>query len=322
MTNGNHNPLVSIVFTSYNHAEYLQQAVESLLNQTYKNFQLIIVDDCSKDGSQSILKKYQSDQRVKLNLLEQNTGSYVKASNYGANQAEGEYLLFAQCDDFAHPDQLKILIETSKQFQHAGVIWSRSNMVDLNGHVFEDDFEGREKKFRDRCKSNTLITGKEMRRYLANSCVIPNLSAALVRKDLYDKVGKLSEKYLVASDWAFWLSLSEVTNFCYITTPLNNFRQHETTIRNSIKIEKQILEIFHIFYEHINAHRLDSKEAFDLKAGAGFVWVSYIFHGPLAWFKCFISIFKKTLSLDKFNLVYLLLGFSILSREVFYNRFK
>lgn len=317
-----HNPLVSIVFTSYNHAEYLQQAVESLLNQTYRHFELIIVDDCSKDGSQAILKNYQTDPRVKLNLLEQNTGSYVKASNYGANLAIGEYLLFAQCDDFAHPDQLKILVDASQQFQDAGVIWSKSNMVDQNGFVFEDDFVGREKKFRDRCLSNTLLTGKEMRRFLAYSCVIPNLSAALLRKDLYLQVGRLSEKYLVASDWAFWLSLSEVTNFYYIALPLNNFRQHETTIRNSIKVEKQILEIFHIFYEHISLHRLSSKDAFSLRVGLGFVWFSFLFDGFSAWFKTFFSVLKKTFQLEKFNVIFLGLGALIFSREVIYNRFK
>jgi glycosyltransferase involved in cell wall biosynthesis len=322
MNSGSNSPLVSIVFTSYNHAEYLQQAVDSLLIQTYDNFELIIVDDCSNDGSQIILKNYQSDPRVKLNLLEQNTGSYVKASNYAANLAEGDYLLFAQCDDFAHPAQLMTLVHASQQFQAAGVIWSKSNMVDLNGHVFEDDFEGREKKFRDRCQSNALLSGKEMRRFLAYSCVIPNLSAALIKKDLYLQVGKLSEKYLVASDWAFWLSLSEVTNFYYITEPLNNFRQHDTTIRNNIKIEKQILEIFHIFYEHISLYRLNANEALNLRVGAGFVWISYIFHGHISWFKCFFSIYKKTLPLDKFNLIYLIVGFGILFREVLYNRFK
>lgn len=322
MNNSSNSPLVSIVFTSYNHAEYLQQAIDSLLNQTYNNFELIIVDDCSNDGSQTILKNYQNNSRVKLNILKQNTGSYVKASNYGANLAEGDYLLFAQCDDFAHSDQLITLVNASQQFQEAGVIWSKSNMVDLNGLVFEDDFEGREKKFRDRCQSNVLLSGNEMRRFLAYSCVIPNLSAALIKKDLYYQVGKLSEKYLVASDWAFWLSLSELTNFYYITEPLNNFRQHETTIRNSIKIENQILEIFHIFYEHISLHQLSSKDAYNLRAGMGFVWFSFFFVGFSVWFKSFFAVLKKTFLLEKFNIIFLMIGALIFSREVFYNRFK
>jgi glycosyltransferase involved in cell wall biosynthesis len=101
----NNNPLVSIVFTSYNHLEFLKQAIESILNQTYTNFELIVIDDCSTDGSQDLLTRYTFDNRVNLNLLDSNTGSFVKASNYGARIASGEYILFAQCDDFSEINQ-------------------------------------------------------------------------------------------------------------------------------------------------------------------------------------------------------------------------
>ena len=101
-------PLVSIVFTSYNHKEYLRQALDSLLNQTYPNTEIIIIDDCSTDGSQEILKEYKHFENINLKLQTQNSGSYVKASNYGASFAKGEYLLFAQCDDFAEPNQIEL----------------------------------------------------------------------------------------------------------------------------------------------------------------------------------------------------------------------
>lgn len=309
------NPLVSIVFTSYNHSEYLQQALESIINQTHQNFELIIVDDFSTDGSREILRGYQDHEKIKLHLLDKNTGSYVKASNYGARFAEGEYLLFAQCDDFADPRQVEFLLKALFENETVGVAYSRSNMVDKDNHIFADDYRGRERKFRLKCKTDTIISSLEMRRFLSFSCVLPNLSAALLRRELYVKVGGIPEKYQVAADWAFWLSLSELTDFYYISKPLNNFRQHETTIRNKVKIQKQILEIYAIFYEHIKIYSLTGESARNMKLGAGFVWFSFLFLGYEAWIKCFFSVFRETLKLERMNLVYLFLGFLIFSKE-------
>jgi glycosyltransferase involved in cell wall biosynthesis len=318
----NFKPLVSIVFTSYNHKEYLKQAIDSLINQSYTNYELIIVDDCSTDGSQEILLQYEYLVKVNLKLQTTNSGSYVKASNYGASFAKGEYLLFAQCDDFAESKQIEMLVKASFLSPKIGVVWSRSNMVNKEGKVFEDDFKGREKKFTDQCKNDVLIGGEEMRRYLSYSCVLPNLSAALIKKELYELVGGLSEKYQVASDWAFWLSLSEVTDFYYLSKPLNNFRQHETTIRSKVKVERQIIEIFTIFNEHGKNFNLRRNQLMHLKIGFGFVWFSFIFSGVFSWLKSFSSILKKTYPKEKFNLIFLLLGIFVFIREILCNRFK
>lgn len=315
-------PLVSIVFTSFNHKEYLKQALDSLINQSYTNYEIIIVDDCSTDGSQEILLQYEYLEKVKLKLQPTNSGSYVKASNYGASFAKGEYLLFAQCDDFADHNQLENLVKAFTLSSIIGVVWSRSNLVNEKGLVFEDDFKGREKKFCDKCKTDILLTGNEMRRFLSYSCVLPNLSAALIKKEFYELVGGLSEKYQVASDWAFWLSLSEITHFYYISNPLNNFRQHETTIRSKVKVERQIIEIFTIFYEHGKNNNLRRNELRHLKIGFGFIWFSFIFSGVSSWLKSFYSIFKRTFNDEKFNLIFVLLGICVYIREVFYNRFK
>ena len=79
---------------------------------------------------------------------------------------------------------------------------------------------------------------------LVHSCIIPNLSAALVEKALFIKMNGLSTDFKVLADWDFWLRSSLVTDFYYIKEPLNNFRQHDTTIRSSIKIEKQLDELY------------------------------------------------------------------------------
>jgi glycosyltransferase involved in cell wall biosynthesis len=302
------NPLVSIVFTSYNHKEYLRQALESLLNQSYSNFELIIIDDCSTDGSQEILKEYASDPRVNLILSEVNSGSYVRSSNYGASFAKGDYILFAQCDDFAEPNQLEVLVTSAEENTTVGVVFSKSNLVDENGVAFSNDLVGRELSFKRHIGKTRIIRGREMRDFLAFSCVIPNLSAALIKRDLYVKVGGLSDEFIVVADWDFWLKLSEKTDFYYLTEALNNFRQHGTTIRSSVKIKTQIVEIFSMFYNHINSFKIEGKEKRKLQAGAGAIWFSYAFENRKMWLKIFLETSQEIKKKESLWMYFLVVG--------------
>jgi glycosyltransferase involved in cell wall biosynthesis len=313
-------PLVSIVFTSYNHCEYLRQALDSLLNQTYPNTEIIIIDDCSTDGSQEILREYEHFENINLKLQTQNSGSYVKASNLGASFAKGEYLLFAQCDDFAEPNQIELLVEASLNNPTVGVVFSKSNLVDNKGVRLSDDYECRDNKFKIAVNRNNFIFGDEMRSFLSVSCVIPNLSAALVSHKLFIKVNGLSEKYLMASDWSFWLELSELTDFYYINSPLNNFRQHNTTIRSQTKINKQLIEIFNVFQSHISKYKLVGKSKGKLLTGFGYVWFNYFLETPLKVFLSFFNLIIKISKTNRLMIYYIIIGslnrfFSVVNKK-------
>ncbi len=301
-------PLVSIVFTSFNHKEYLKQALDSLINQSYTNYEIIIVDDCSTDGSQEILLQYEHLEKVSLKLQTINSGSYVKASNYGASFAKGQYLLFAQCDDFAEPNQIEFLVKAFEKNPTVGVVFSKSNLVDKNGVVYANDFTGREREFKAAIKKNALINGLVMKNFLSFSCVIPNLSAALIKHELFKKVNGLSNRYLVVADWAFWLDLTEITDFYYLSDPLNFFRQHPTTIRSSIKIATQIDEIYNLFYGHINQYKLIEIQQNKLKIGAGAVWFSYLVENKKAWLNCFLNVYPKIKAKERWPLYYFFKG--------------
>ncbi|OAZ03098.1 glycosyltransferase [Flavobacterium succinicans] len=301
-------PLVSIVFTSYNHQEYLRQALDSLVNQTYPNIEIIIIDDCSTDGSQEILREYEHFENITLKLQTQNSGSYVKASNFGASFAKGEYILFAQCDDFAEANQIEVLLKAFESNASVGVVFSKSNLVDEKGKTFADDFYGREKSFKDAVKENGLIKADKMKEFLSFSCVIPNLSAALIKHDLFKEINGLSDQYLVVADWEFWLDLTEKTDFYYVSQPLNYFRQHATTIRSSIKMKTQIVEIYKMFYNHLSKNELRPAQQYKLKVGAGAVWFSYFVENKKAWIQCFTTVYPEINKIEKRRLYYLFLG--------------
>ena len=301
-------PLVSIVFTSYNHQEYLRQALDSLINQNYPNLEIIIIDDCSTDGSQEILKQYVHYENIDLKLQTINSGSYVKASNYGASFAKGEYLLFAQCDDYADSYQIEKLLYYFKGNPSVGVVFSKSYLVDMNGRILADDFSGREISFKKTVKNNGFISGNKMKEFLSFSCVIPNLSAALIKRELFVKNNGLSDQYLVVADWEFWLDLTNVTDFYYLEEPLNYFRQHETTIRSSIKMKTQIIEIYKMFYNHISKSKLNSIQKRKLQVGAGAVYFSFFLENKSVWLSIFFPLFKEINKYDKFMFFHLFLG--------------
>lgn len=244
-------PKISIVLTSYNHKKYLKKAIDSILNQTFKDFELIIIDDASTDGSQLIIKEY-SDSRIKCHFNNINSGSYVHSTNFGASLATSKYLLFAQCDDYAEPHQLQRLYSQIESNQAIGVVFSSSHLIDESDSLIENDYSHRSKEFQIKCQNDTLLKKTEMNEFLQKACVIPNLSAALIRTDLFREIGGLDSKYKVVADWDFWLKMSMISDFYYIREPLNNFRQHSQTIRSSIKIENQLLEILEMFYSLSN----------------------------------------------------------------------
>lgn len=238
------NPKISVVFTSYNHKEYLRQALDSLLAQTFKDFELIIVDDCSTDGSQMILKEYaKKDNRIHLTLNTINSGSYVHSTNQGALLATAPYIIFAQCDDYAEPIQFDRLYKAIT-FNKVDVAFSCSKMVDENSSCIGTDFSYRDYSFRKKYKNGGLIKKSDAFKYLINSCIIPNLSAAIISRELYNALKGLSSEYLVLADWDFWIRLSKYSDFYYISQPLNNFRQHCNTIRETVKMTRQWEERF------------------------------------------------------------------------------
>lgn len=320
MNNTSQNPLISVVFTSYNHKEYLKQALDSLVNQTYQNLEIIIIDDCSTDGSQEILKEYQHLQNINLKLSDVNSGSYVNSSNLGASLATGEFILFAQCDDYAVPNQIEKLLGPFYNNINIGVVYSKSNLVDDHGTYLQDDLQGRELAFKNHIKKSPIINGNEMRKFLSFSCVIPNLSAALIKNSLFKEVG-LSNQFLVVADWELWLNFSEKTDFYYLNEPLNNFRQHATTIRSKIKIKTQIVEIFNMFYNHLNAYQLKGNDKKMIRIGAGAVLFSYFVQNKALWLKSFFVFYYEIKKNEKSVLYYLFLGAKKHFVELFHRKF-
>jgi glycosyltransferase involved in cell wall biosynthesis len=300
-------PLVSIVVTSYNHAEYLDERMQSLLSQTYDNIEINVVDDCSTDKSPEVLALYQSNPKVHITYLSEN-GGYAKACNIGVGLSRGDYIMFAECDDFDDPLHVEVLMNKLVNYESIGIAYCRSNMVDGKGMVFGDDFQSREKRFRKACAKDVLIPQREMQKYFLKSCVIPNMSAAIIRKECLKRIGSFDSKYKACADWDFWCRLSRHCDFFYVAKPLNNFRTHLSTVRNMMAISASVMEIYDILFREYHDMELSFREIFEFKIAMGSVWSQYITQSPKNWLKNIVDIGVKSARYDKFMFFYMCLS--------------
>ena len=127
-------PLVSVLMTAYNREKYIGEAIESVLASSYTNFELIIVDDNSKDATASIAKTYEAkDARIKVFVNEQNIGDYPNR-NKAASYAKGKYLKYVDADDVIYPWGLSLLVEMMEQFPDAG--WGLCSLGQNNSRPF------------------------------------------------------------------------------------------------------------------------------------------------------------------------------------------
>lgn len=299
--------LVSVIVTSYNHVEYLEERMESLLKQTYSNIEIIVIDDCSKDNSLNFLSRYKKYPNTQIIGLKKNSG-YVHATNLGVSLSKGQYLMFAECDDFNEPQHIETLMQVLAQNPTAGVAYSKSTIVDNHSISTGDDFQFREKAFREYCYQNTLIPQKKMQKFLLHSCVVPNMSAALIRKEYFNEIGGLSSSYKICSDWDMWNRLAQSCDFYYVTTPLNNFRFHQTTARNTFSISLQVSEIFRLLYDSFSKQDLSLVDRYKFKLNTAIIWLGFLNKGFIPWLQSFPSIWIESIKYENLSIVYLLLG--------------
>jgi len=238
-------PKVSIILPNYNYARYLDERIQSLLNQTYKDFELIILDDASTDNSLEVIQKYISDPRVRTQFFSENSGLPYKRWNDGADLAQGDYLLFAGADDSCEPTLIEKLIEKLEHHPSVGLAYSQTWITDSDGKIINSCKNLRDED-KERWESDYVDRGKNEIKYMFNGNTIFNASCLLMRRDIFIKAGKFDTKLLLSSDWLLYVKMLMFSDIAFIAEPLNYFREHPQTVRShssksGLHIEEQVL---------------------------------------------------------------------------------
>ena len=255
--------IVSVIIPCYNHADYLEARIESVLNQTYKKFEIIILDDCSNDNTAEILTQYAKHPLVKHCIFnKENSGSTFHQWNKGIALAQGDLIWIAESDDVAHEDFLKIMVQQFEHNDNLRLAYSQSYRMNAQGeltgtwktHTDDIDVQQFEHSF-------SMCGLDFIKRYFKEKNIIPNASAVVFKKSSFYDMGAANPELKYIGDWDLWYRLLSQGDIYYHHECLNYFRYHDTSViakafQNSsrpIELEMQVTLFFKsllIFFKH------------------------------------------------------------------------
>ena len=235
-----HHPLVSVIVPNYNHALYLRQRLDSIFNQTYQDFEVIILDDCSTDNSKEIIEEYRNRPQISHIVYNgTNSGSPFKQWAKGFDLARGEYIWIAESDDWADKDFLAALTPIFVEQEDVVLAFCAINIV------YENAPSQKWKQY----ISDRIINGKAFLRQKMSCCnAVYNASCAIFRKEILSKVTSKYQEFKGCGDWLFWMEISMYGNVYYSSKALDYFRQlGNNTTRKNVKTGNDLIEIWKIF---------------------------------------------------------------------------
>ena len=261
-------PGISVIMPTYNCSLYIGEAVDSVLSQTYQNFELIVVDDGSIDETQNVLQRYKNDPRIKYERIK-HSGKPSIARNIGIQMASGKYIAFCDADDIFFEDMLLLKIEFCQRYPDAGFIFTdyvnfRVNKENkdcdrLSYFQKQDDFKKQiiNKYFKDRFETFYLLTPEIRHQMMAKLFV--HTSTVMVPKYVIEKVGRFNETLIYGEDWDLWLRILKKYPCGYIDNILcykriwdkSLTRSQRQFLTKSMFIQKRFLKSERLSSEHI-----------------------------------------------------------------------
>lgn len=237
-------PRVSVVVPNYNHAKFLVSRIESIRAQTYRDFELILLDDASTDDSREVLKPYLNEPNVRHHFRESNSGSPFVQWNQGVAMARGRYVWLAESDDVAAPTLLETLVRRLDAQPSVGLAYCESNWIDSNGAVFGFAGERIDRLSPGRWGAPFVASGpEECGRFLIWENTIVNASAVVFRKDVFLRAGGAAENLRLSGDWETWIRMLLISDLAFTPERLNFFRHHAATVRMTTKERRYLREL-------------------------------------------------------------------------------
>ncbi len=241
VSNGNNaDPCVSVVMPVYNGELYLREAVESILNQTFANFEFIIVDDGSTDSTQQILAEYAAqDARIILNRNRENLG-LIPTLNKGVALAQGEYIARHDADDISLPKRLAAQVAYLQNHPEVGLL----------GTAYYRLYPGGEQSLR---QPSSTDTGIRWRLLFGNVWCHPSM---MFHRNLVEAGKPFYRDFLHVEDYELWTRLVKRTRAATLTEPLVVYRVHDSSICTTHR-EEQLAMVAEISAQQLNAFFLD-----------------------------------------------------------------
>ena len=195
---------VSVIIPVYNGEKYISEAIDSVLNQTYKDFEIIVIDDGSRDNTPKILKEYGD----KIRWKSQEHKGQASALNEGINMAKGKYIAYLDADDVFLPERLEIEVKYLDAHPDVGLVYSDFYKIDKNGKI------------------RRIIKSRPQDNFVLLQINYITRIAVMHRRECLNEVGLFDESITGDDDWDMWIRISEKFKMGYIDKPLAKYRIH------------------------------------------------------------------------------------------------
>ncbi len=204
-----YKPKISVILPTYNQARYLPDALDGLLSQTFRDFELIVVNDGSTDNTEKVLDQYL--QGMRFTVIKQANKGLPSALNTGFAQAKGTYLSWTSSDNITLPNMLEILNDTLDSDLTTGVVYADWLFINEVGKTIG--------------QFNTIEYDRHLLLYFnyVNCCF-------LFRRECMDLVGGYDPEYIYGEDWEFWIRVSRHFKMAHVKQPLYQYRIHSKSM--------------------------------------------------------------------------------------------
>lgn len=244
---------VSVVVPNYNYSKFLIRRLYSILSQTEKIYELIILDDKSTDDSRELIDKIYDSLKQYVNIKkvynEENSGTPFKQWAKGMSLASGDYIWIAEADDYCDKHMLNSLVGKVKEDSEIYIAYVDTAFTDKNGNItlksIKPEIDIMKTGHWDRDYVNNGLNEIENFTFLNNT--IANVSSCIIKNvdytDVYDEIGK----YRQAGDWVFYINVMAKGKVAYIDKIMNYYRVHDAQVTTQMKKEKHLVEIQEIY---------------------------------------------------------------------------
>jgi hypothetical protein len=291
-------PKVSVIVPNYNHARFLRQRIDTILAQTFQDFDLILLDDCSTDESRSILREYASDPRVQLEFNDSNSGSTFKQWNKGVRLAQGKYIWIAESDDYSDARFLERLVPLVDEDDEVMFAYCRSRRVGENGAA-----EGFGDQYLDlgteQWASDFRMRGEVMcQKYFYRMNAVPNASSVVFRRGAYERAGGADGGLRLGGDWKLWAAMAMGGCVSYAAEPLNYFRFQASSVRAEAAASgvdvAELLEVSRWAIERVACSAKDVEKLREDRMG---IWLPLLIN-PRTPLKLWLRVARAVLAID------------------------
>jgi glycosyltransferase involved in cell wall biosynthesis len=244
------DPLISIIIPNYNHSKYLEERLDCILNQTFKNFEIILLDDNSTDNSVEILNKFQKHPKVSHCIFNQvNSGNTFKQWEKGIRLTKGKYIWIAESDDFCSKNFLEQMVPIIESDLEIVLAFCQSHRVNSQGQITGNWITHTNNLSDTKFTENFILDSNIfIRDFLVFKNVIPNASAVLFRKDNINLSNQIftNPEFKYCGDWMFYFIFIANKKIAFNADSLNSFRYHEKSVIAKALLNEDSINIYKI----------------------------------------------------------------------------